>query len=90
MNIIDLNKAENISIEATTLEHQPTLEFFSEDGQLAVITDRNVVEYKRFYKNEELLFETKEVSTYKVMLLLEDGFWRIRHLVKQESSPFRR
>jgi hypothetical protein len=88
VNIIDINKTENISIEATTLNHETTLEFFSEDGQLAVITDRNVVEYKRFYKNKEFQFETKEVSTYKVMLLLEDGFWRIRHMVKQESSPF--
>ena len=40
-HFIALNKAENISIESTTLEHHPTLEFFSEDGQLAVITDRN-------------------------------------------------
>lgn len=85
---IELNKAENTTIEATTLNHNPTLEFFSEDGQLAVITDRDVVEYKRVFKSEKLVLETTETSTYKMVFLLEDGFWRIRHLVKESSNPF--
>ncbi|WP_452232891.1 cellulase family glycosylhydrolase [Lacinutrix sp. MEBiC02595] len=84
---IDLNKAENTTIEATTLNHNPTLEFFSEDGQLAVITDRDVVEYKRIFKAEKLVLETTETSAYKMVFLLEDGFWRIRHLVKESSNP---
>lgn len=85
---IELNKAENTTIEATTLNHKPTLEFFSEDGQLAVITDRNVVEYKRVFKDEKLVLETTETSTYKMVFLLEDGFWRIRHLVKESTEPY--
>ncbi|WP_299250653.1 glycoside hydrolase family 2 TIM barrel-domain containing protein [uncultured Lacinutrix sp.] len=85
---IELNKAENTTIEATTLNHKPTLEFFSEDGQLAVITDRNVVEYKRVFKAEKLVLETTETSTYKMVFLLEDGFWRIRHLVKENTKPY--
>ncbi|WP_055434830.1 glycoside hydrolase family 2 TIM barrel-domain containing protein [Lacinutrix algicola] len=85
---IELNKAENTTIEATTLNHKPTLEFFSEDGQLAVITDRNVVEYKRVFKDEKLVLETTETSTYKMVFLLEDGFWRIRHLVKESTKPY--
>ncbi|WP_040247275.1 glycoside hydrolase family 2 TIM barrel-domain containing protein [Psychroserpens mesophilus] len=80
------NTAENISIESTTLEHHPTLEFFSEDGQLAIITDHDVVEYKRVFKDESLVLETTETSTYKVVLLLEDGFWRIRHQVKETTQ----
>ena len=85
---IELNKAENTTIEATSLNHKPTLEFFSEDGQLAVITDRNVVEYKRVFKAEKLVLETTETSTYKIVFLLEDGFWRIRHLVKENTKPY--
>lgn len=85
---IALNKAENITIEATTLKHNPTLEFFSEDGQLAVITDRNVVEYKRVFKADTLVFETTETSNYKIVFLLEDGFWRIRHLVKETIEDY--
>lgn len=83
---IEANTSENINVESTTLEHHPTLEFFSEDGQLAVITDNNVVEYKRVFKDESLILETTETSTYKVVLLLEDGFWRIRHMVKESSA----
>jgi len=82
-DFIEMNSNENITIESTTLEHHPTLEFFSEDGQLAVITDKDVVEYKRMFKAETLVLESKEISTYKIVLLLEDGFWRIRHLVKE-------
>ncbi|NNK73689.1 MAG: glycosyl hydrolase family 5, partial [Flavobacteriaceae bacterium] len=60
--IIALNKAEGITIEETTLEHHLTLEFFSEDGQMAVITDRDVLEYKRISKADEIIMETQEVS----------------------------
>lgn len=85
-NIIEHNTAENITIEGTTLEHHPTLEFFSEDGQLVVITDKDVVDYKRIYENENSILEITEKSTYKIILLLEDGFWRIRHIVKVHSE----
>lgn len=96
---IDYNKTNKIHIEATTLTHNPKLEFYSADGQLAVFTDTNVEEYQRTYKNKELVFETTHTSAYKVMMLLEDGFWRIRHMVKQKpeklqksnpSTPFAR
>ena len=87
-NIISINSENNTRIEATTLEHHPNLEFFSEDGQLAVLTDHDVVEYKRIFKGENLIAEINEKSTYKVTLLLEDGFWRIRHLVRVESEPY--
>ncbi|MEY8850073.1 cellulase family glycosylhydrolase [Psychroserpens sp. XS_ASV72] len=88
-DIIELNATKNIVIESTTLEHHPKLEFFSEDGQLAVITDHDVIEYKRLFKQDEFLQEFKEQSTYKVILLLEDGFWRIRHFTKIQSKPFK-
>jgi hypothetical protein len=85
---IAYNEAGGITIEGTTLEHHPTLDFFSEDGQLAVLTDHDVVEYKRMYKDNILVLETKEVSTYKVMFLLEDGFWRIRHIIKETTNAY--
>lgn len=82
---IDYNKKENIHIEGTTLEHNPNINFFSEDGQLVSLTDFGVKEYKRIYKNDTLLIEKEEIFDYKAILLLEDGFWRIRHLVKEPS-----
>lgn len=88
-DFIALNKAEDITIEGTTLKHNPTLEFFSEDGQMAVITDRNVIEYKRVFKAEKVILETTETSNYKMVFLLEDGFWRIRHLVKEDVEDYK-
>ncbi|WP_346882633.1 cellulase family glycosylhydrolase [uncultured Algibacter sp.] len=88
-DFIDLNTNTGITIESTTLEHHPKVEFFSEDGQQAVITDHNVIEYKRVFKAEKLVLETTEVATYKIVFLLEDGFWRIRHLVKERVENYK-
>ena len=91
-NIYDLikhNKSEKITIDATTLEHNLDLEFFSEDGQLIVLKDTNAVEHKKIFKDNKLVLESTEVSTYRYVLLLEDGFWRIRHVVKEASEKFK-
>lgn len=82
-NIIKRNKSKKITVDGTTLEHHLTLDFFSEDGQLVVLTDKNVLEYKRIYTNSTLTLETYETATYKIILLLEDGFWRVRHLIRE-------
>lgn len=89
INNIGYNIAEKVFTETTTLEHHPTLDFFSEDGQLAVITDKNVIEYKRIYQNNTVILETTEKSTYKIILLLEDGFWRIRHIIKEQTEDYK-
>ena len=85
IKFIKQNNDKNISIVGTTLRHHPTLDFFSEDGKLAVITDKDVVEYKRIYQDETIVLENTEKSTFKIILLLEDGLWRIRHMIKEES-----
>ncbi|WP_046743389.1 glycoside hydrolase family 2 TIM barrel-domain containing protein [Kordia zhangzhouensis] len=76
------NEEQKITIHTTTLSHEPNIEFFSEDGQLVVLKDTNVIAYKQVYQNETFVTETTEIANYTVILLLEDGFWRIRHLVK--------
>lgn len=83
---IDTNIKNNVSIKGTSLNHHPSIEFYSEDGQLIVITDSHVKEYKRIYKNDVLQLETTEVNTYQFLLLLEDGFWRIRQILKIEPT----
>ncbi len=77
--IIKVNKEKKISIESTTLSHNPTLNFYSEDGQLVVFTDENVIEFQNIYQNKKLVTSVVDTASYKVMMLLEDGFWRIRH-----------
>ncbi|WP_111707429.1 glycoside hydrolase family 2 TIM barrel-domain containing protein [Lutibacter citreus] len=82
---IKLNKKEHITIESTTLNHEPKLDFYSEDGTLAVISDDNVIEHQKTYKNKELIFTETDTSSYQLLLLLEDGFWRIRHKIKKPN-----
>ncbi|TPN86917.1 cellulase family glycosylhydrolase [Aquimarina algicola] len=84
--ILKTNRSKAITIHGTTTDHNISLDFYSADGQLAVITDQNVKEYQQIYKDDNLILETEEQSDYQVMLLLEDGYWRIRHLVKEKSS----
>ena len=79
------NKENKIAIHGTTTSHNIALDFYSADGQLAVLTDTNVKEYQRVYREDKLLLETNLRSDYQVMLMLEDGFWRIRHIVKETN-----
>ncbi len=85
---VDLNLQNGISIESTTLKHHPKLEFYSEDGQQVVFTDKNVITFQKVYKDKELRTEIQDTATYKVMMLLEDGFWRVRHIKRMLPEPF--
>ncbi len=87
INFVNQNKADGVYIDGTTLNHNLNIDFFSEDGQLVVLTDSNVVEYKNVYQDPHLITESSEISNYKVLLLLEDGFWKIRHIIKTDSKP---
>ncbi len=83
---LQFNKEQGIAIHSTTTNHTIDLDFYSADGQLAVLTDSNVKEYQRVYRNETMILETEIKSDYQVLLMLEDGFWRVRHIVKEESK----
>ena len=85
-NSIDYNLKNKISIESTTLKHHPKLEFYSEDGQQVVFTDKNVIEYQKVFKDKKLITEVQDTATYKVLMLLEDGFWRVRHIQKMKPE----
>ena len=83
---INYNIEQHVYIQSTTLSHHVEIDFFSADGKLLVLTDRDVIEYKRIYKENIFIDEIKEQSTYHIIMLLEDGFWRIRHLRKDVSE----
>jgi hypothetical protein len=86
--IIKYNTLKKTTITATTLIHNLDLEFFSEDGQLIVLKDNNVLEYKKVFKDGEKILESPEISSFRIILLLEDGFWRIRHMVRVATEKF--
>ncbi|WP_316933202.1 glycoside hydrolase family 2 TIM barrel-domain containing protein [Maribacter thermophilus] len=85
-DILDFNKENNTYIKTTTVEHHPTLEFYSADGKLAVLTDKNIQIHKEVFVDDIAVLKKASESTFKVMLLLEDGFWRIRHMVEIENE----
>ncbi|ADV50329.1 glycoside hydrolase family 2 TIM barrel [Cellulophaga algicola DSM 14237] len=84
---IDLNLKNNNWYKRTTLSHKTAVDFYSTDGTMVVFKDYNVEEYQEIYTGEELLYAEKDTTSYHVMMLLEDGFWRIRHLKEIENSP---
>ncbi|EAS20809.1 hypothetical protein BBFL7_01699 [Flavobacteria bacterium BBFL7] len=84
--LIKHNLSQQINVEMTTLEHHPKIEFFSEDGQLIVLTDHNVLEYHQLFKNEKFIGKSTTINTYKVILLLEDGYWRVRQMIKESTK----
>lgn len=83
--ILERNKANNTTIESTTLRHHPKVDFYSADGKLVVLTDENVVRHEHIHSDGKSILMRKTTPSYQIMLLLEDGFWRIRHLVELPS-----
>ncbi len=83
---IDLNIENNNSFHSTTLAHFPELDFYSEDGTLVVFTDKNVERYQEIYEGDSLLAQQKDTTSYQIMMLLEDGFWRVRHMQEIETD----
>ncbi|MGB5371458.1 MAG: cellulase family glycosylhydrolase [Flavobacteriaceae bacterium] len=84
--MIDYNKDLGTTIKATTLEHHPELEFYSADGHLVVFSDGNVVRYEEVYSKGTMVISRRDTTRFRVMMLLEDGFWHIRHLVPVPSK----
>lgn len=80
--LIEYNAAQNISIQSTTLSHHITLDFYSADGTVAVLTDRQVTGLEKIYKDQALVTQREFNEDYRIILLLEDGFWRVRHFEK--------
>lgn len=83
---MEYNSLRKTKITSTTLNHQPELNFYSADGQLVSFTDRNVISYQEVYLGEKLVDRLVDTANYKVVMLLEDGFWRIRHMVREAAS----
>ena len=84
--ILKLNKDHNTTIRQTTLAHHPSLNFYSTDGTMVVFTDHHVEYYQEVWHDDQLVLKKRDTNSYKVLMLLEDGFWRIRHLTEIKDS----
>lgn len=78
----------NFHVSQITLAHQLSVDLYSEDGQLVVLTDTDVDQYVRLEQPGKAPISTRTLSTYKVVLLLEDGTWRVRHRERLEVKPY--
>lgn len=81
-NLVKNNTVANSYIRGTSISHAPELLFYSLDGKLVVFNDKNVETFEELYIDEKLINRESFTSSYKVTMLLEDGFWRIRQMVK--------
>lgn len=84
--IVVHNAKQKTRIESTSLNHNITLDFYSADGNIVAFTDTDVRTYSATYVNDIFKFETTETVSYKIIMLLEDGYWRIRHQEKINVS----
>ncbi|MGB5943625.1 MAG: glycoside hydrolase family 2 TIM barrel-domain containing protein, partial [Leeuwenhoekiella sp.] len=76
---IRLNDSNKTTIQTTTLSHDPSLKFYSADGSM-VIFDDYVSRYSAVNVDDEFLLAEKDTTAFAVMMLIEDGFWRVRHM----------
>ena len=81
-DLITFNKAQGNSFKQTSLEHHPKLKFYSTDGTQVMFTDYNVRVHQKSLLNNTPIVEQTSTNSYKVIMLLEDGFWRVRHCTK--------
>ena len=81
-DILEFNKANGNTFEQTSLEHHPQLKFYSTDGTQIAFIDHSVRLYRKSFLDGKPMLSHTQTASYKVMMLLEDGFWRVRHFVK--------
>ena len=85
--ILNINKEKGTTFVQTTLEHWPKLNFYSTDGTQISFLDKNVSLYKKGFIDGNPVLEYRETATFQVIMLLEDGFWRVRHFVRVITEP---
>ena len=85
-DILSRNQAEGITVETTHYSHHIDFELLSADGKLVAFSDTGVSTYYRIRKVSEIISEVEETADYKIVMLLEDGFWRIRHMERKQKQ----
>lgn len=86
MRIIKVNADRKIQINGTRLTHNIDVKFYSADGQMVVFEDKNVAQINQFIQDDIMLNTQQQLADYKVMMLLEDGYWRVRHMVTENTE----
>lgn len=75
-------------VERTDLEHNLNYHLYSRDGQVIAFKDSNVLIKERILdaNRKKIIFNQTYRKNYDVVMVLNDGNWRIRHIVGSEST----
>lgn len=75
------------SIEQIDLNHEIEIHLYSYDRQVISFTDKCVKIHKKAYDSEgQLMYQIETINDFEVIMILEDGRWKISHLLRQESK----
>lgn len=75
-----------LTLLSTTIEHFNKIHFYSEDGTIVSMKDETISYQEWRDANQDPIVTNYDTSSYDVMLLLEDNFWRVRHKVKTGNT----
>ncbi len=84
-----INEVANMesSIERAEINHNLKLHFYSADGQLVSFTDRFVESRERVKTKEGQLLASKiDYADFSIIMQLDDGYWRIKHMVRMPPN----
>ena len=74
-------------IEQADLTHTLQLHFYSADGSIISFTDSNATVANIVHsKSGAVIYVGETTAVYQVVMLLEDGNWRVRHWVQEKNQ----
>lgn len=88
-DLVDWHYENKQFLDGTTISHIANLDFYSADGTILALSD-NVVSYEQITRQGRDTLRVYDSSEYRVMMLLEDNFWRIRHRVRMDVPEITR
>lgn len=84
--IYELTDSSDFIKEQVDLQHTIQINHFALDNQLVAFRDSGVEVIKRIYKENDLISSHKSVFDFEVVMTLDDGRWRIRHMLRSSAD----
>ncbi len=88
INSIRKLKTNGLQLYQTDLQHHINLHFYSADGQIVSFTDKQLLMKQRLYRKDtkEQIFTDETTNDYDVVMLLDDGYWRVKNCVRKAPT----
>ncbi|KPL80495.1 glycoside hydrolase 5 family protein [Herpetosiphon geysericola] len=82
-----ISASANMQIDQIDTAHRLQLHFYAADGSIVALTDTQAEVYQLIYDVDGKLVSAQWLyARYELVMLLQDGTWRIRHWVRHELS----